>query len=76
MAEEHVAALKRARARMIELRRQLANSLGQPYDRGKTEQWRKDLIDVQTTIRTINEALEDESKSTERALVSRASGSR
>ena len=64
MAKEHVDALMSARDRLVELRRQLAVSLGRPFQRADTETWRKEMIEVQTTIRAIDDALLDETQPT------------
>ena len=64
MAKEHVDALMSARDRLVESRRQLAVALGRPFQRADTETWRKEMIEVQTTIRAIDEALLDETEPT------------
>ncbi len=56
MAKEHIDALMSARDRLVESRRQLAVALGRPYQRADTETWRKEMIEVQTTIRAIDDA--------------------
>jgi hypothetical protein len=38
----------------------LAIALAKPFTRADTEQWRKHMIEVQVTIRAIDEALKDE----------------
>src|ERR1700730_728529 len=40
--------------------RQLAEELAKPYERGKTEQWRKDIVEVQSTISAIDAAWKEE----------------
>ena len=64
MAKEHVDALISARDRLVESRRQLAVALGRPFRRADTETWRKEMIEVQTTIRAIDDALLDETEPT------------
>jgi hypothetical protein len=64
MVKEHVDALVSARDRLVESRRQLAVALGGPFQRADTEIWRKEMIEVQTTIRAIDEALLDETEPT------------
>ena len=60
MAEEHVDTLRSARGRLVDLRRELAIALAKPFARADTEQWRRNMIEVQATIRAIDEALKDE----------------
>jgi hypothetical protein len=64
MAKEHVDALISGRDRLVESRRQLAVPLARPFQRADTETWRKEMIEVQTTIRAIDEALLDETEPT------------
>ena len=64
MAKEHVDALLSARDRLVESRRQLAVALGIPFQRADTETWRKEMIEVQTTIRAIDDAMLDETQPT------------
>ena len=64
MAKEHVDALISARDRLVELRRRLAVALARPFQRADTETWRKEMIEVQTTIRAIDDALLDETEPT------------
>ena len=58
MAKEHTDALRSGRLR--DSRRELAIALAKPFARADTEQWRKNMIEVQATIRAIDEALKDE----------------
>jgi hypothetical protein len=60
MAKEHIDALRGARGRLVDSRRELAIALAKPFSRADTEQWRKDIIEVQAAIRAIDEALKDE----------------
>jgi hypothetical protein len=60
MAAEYIDALKNARGRLVDSRRELAVALAKPFARADTEQWRKNMIEVQATIRAIDEALKDE----------------
>jgi len=64
MAKKHVDARISARDRLVESRRQLAVALGRPFQRADTETWRKEMIEVQTTIRAIDETLLDETDPT------------
>ena len=64
MANEHIDALISARDRLVESRRQLAVASGRPFQRADTETWRKEMIEVQTTIRAIDDALLDETEPT------------
>jgi hypothetical protein len=57
---EHTDVLRNARGRLVDFRRELAISLAKPFARADTEQWRKHMIEVQATIRAIDEALKDE----------------
>jgi hypothetical protein len=38
----------------------VAVALSKPFQRADTETWRKNMIEVQATIRAIDEALKDE----------------
>jgi hypothetical protein len=38
----------------------LAIALAKPFARADTEQWRQNMIEVQATIRAIDEAMKDE----------------
>jgi hypothetical protein len=60
MAKEHADVLRSARGRLVDSRRELATALAKPFARADTEQWRKNMIEVQATIRAIDEALKDE----------------
>lgn len=62
MAKEHVDALIGARERLVESRRKLAVALGS--QRGDIDTWRKEMIEVQTTIHAIDDALLDETDET------------
>lgn len=57
MAKEHADALRSARGRLVDSRRELAIALAKPFARADTEQWRKNM---RATIRAIDEALKDE----------------
>jgi hypothetical protein len=57
---EHADLLRTARGRLVDSRRELAIVLAKPFARADTEQWRKNMIEVQATIRAIDEALKDE----------------
>jgi len=63
MSEEHTDNLKKAQARLIEQRRAFVKVLAGPYERGKTEQARERLLDMQTAIEAMNRAIEDEERS-------------
>ena len=62
MAKEHVDALISARERLVDSRRKLAVALGS--QRGDIDTWRKEMIEVQTTIHAIDDALLDETDET------------
>ena len=55
MAKEHVDALISARDRRVELEAPVSGCFGQ---------WRKEMIEVQTTIHAIDDALLDETEQT------------
>ena len=57
---EHIRKLIEARDRQVEQRRNLADALGQPYERGETEGLRQAFIIVQSTIEAIERAIEHE----------------
>jgi hypothetical protein len=60
MAKEHADVLRSARGRLVDSRRELAIALAKPFARADTEQWRKNMIEVQATLHAIDEALKDE----------------
>jgi hypothetical protein len=55
-----VEVLRKARDRLVEDRRGLAEALAKPYDRGNTENWRVHLVEVQQTIAAVDEAIKEE----------------
>ena len=59
MAEQYIEQLAAARERMVADRRELADELAKPYERGRYEQWRR-IIEVQATIDAIDRAITDE----------------
>ena len=59
MAEEHVDTLRSARV-VCGTKMELAIALAKPFARADTEQWRQYMIEVQATIRAIDEAMKDE----------------
>ena len=59
MAKEHAEALRAARGRLVDSRRELAIALAKPFAGADTEQRRNNMIEVQATTRAIDEALED-----------------
>jgi hypothetical protein len=63
MSEEHTDNLKKARARLIEQRRAFVKVLAGPYERGKTEQAREKLLEIQTVIDAMDRAIKDEERS-------------
>ena len=56
MAEQYVEQLAAARERIVADRRELADELAKPYERGRYEQWRR-IIEVQATIDAIDRAI-------------------
>ena len=59
MAEQYVEQLAAARERIVADRRELADELAKPYERGRYEQWRR-IVEVQATIDAIDRAITDE----------------
>src|SRR2546423_14989747 len=59
MAEQYIEQLAAARERIVADRRELADELAKPYERGRYEQWRR-IIEVQATIDAIDRAITDE----------------
>ena len=59
MAEQYVEQLAAARERVVADRRELADELAKPYERGRYEQWSR-IIEVQATIDAIDRAVKDE----------------
>jgi hypothetical protein len=53
MAEQYVEQLAAARERIVADRRELADELAKPYERGRYEQWRR-IIEVRATIDAID----------------------
>jgi hypothetical protein len=60
MSQKDVEVLRKARDRLVEDRRGLAEALAKPYDRGNTENWRVHLVEVQQTIAAVDEAIKEE----------------
>ena len=60
MSEQHVALLKKARARLVEDRRNFAKIIAAPFEREKTSDARARLIEMQMAIEAIDRAIEDE----------------
>jgi hypothetical protein len=59
MAEQYVEQLAAARERVVADRREQADELAKPYERGRYEQWSR-IIEVQATIDAIDRAIKDE----------------
>ena len=57
---EHIRKLIEARDHQVEQRRELADALAQPYERGETEGVRQAFIIIQSTIEAIERAIEHE----------------
>jgi hypothetical protein len=55
MSQKDVEVLRKARDRLVEDRRGLAEALAKPYDRGNTENWRVHLVEMQQTIAAVDE---------------------
>jgi hypothetical protein len=60
MTEVYIERLAAARERLAADRRAIAAELAKPYDLGKTEEWRKSFVEIQTTIDAIDRAVSDE----------------
>lgn len=60
MSQKDVEVLRKARDRLVEDRRGLAESLAKPYDRGNTENWRVHLVEVQQAITAVDEGIKEE----------------
>jgi hypothetical protein len=59
MAEEHAKQLSAAREKLVAERRQLAETLAKPHERGQTDV-RANFVAVEETIEAIDRALQDE----------------
>jgi hypothetical protein len=57
---EHIRKLIEARDRQVEQRRNLADALAQPYERGETEGVRETFTAIQNAIEAIERAIEHE----------------
>jgi hypothetical protein len=57
---EHIDKLKEARAHMVEERREIVDGLSKPYDREKTPDLRRKIVELQAVIEAIDHALSDE----------------
>jgi hypothetical protein len=57
---EHIDKLKAARDHMVEERREVADGLSKPYDREKTPELRRRIVELQAVIEAIDRALSDE----------------
>jgi hypothetical protein len=57
---EETTNLRNARNGLLQERRQLANELTKPYQRGATESLRERFMVVQSTIEAIDRAIDDE----------------
>ena len=60
MADDHVAALLRAREKLVRQRRSLATSLGEDQHRGHIDDRRSQFIEVQQTLEAVYRAIDDE----------------
>jgi hypothetical protein len=60
MAQEHIDALRKARARLVSDRRATAETLSEPFERAKSIDARDTFVALQKTIEAIDEAIEDE----------------
>jgi hypothetical protein len=60
MADDHVAALLRAREKLVQQRRSLATSLGNDQQRGHIDDRRSQFIEVQQALEAMDHAIDDE----------------
>ena len=60
MAQEHIEELRKARTGLVNARRSWAKVLAGPYERGKSHEAIKDIVDVQRAIDVIDQAILDE----------------
>ena len=60
MADDHVAALLRAREKLVQQRRNLATSLGDDQRRGHIDDRRSQFIEVQQALDAMDHAIHDE----------------
>ena len=60
MAQEHIEDLRKARTALVNVRRNWAKVLAGPYQRGKSDQAIKDIVDVQRAIDVVDQAIIDE----------------
>ncbi|WGD55876.1 hypothetical protein QA641_19500 [Bradyrhizobium sp. CB1650] len=62
MADEHLQDMREARRALVEMRRNWAKAIAGDYQRGKTEDAIKGIIEVQQAVEAIDRAIEDEGK--------------
>jgi hypothetical protein len=60
MAQEHIEDLRKARTALVNVRRNWAKVLAGTYERGKSDQAIKDIVDVQRAIDVVDQAIIDE----------------
>jgi hypothetical protein len=60
MADDHVAALLRAREKLVRQRRSLATSLGEDQQRGHIDDRRSQFIELQQALEALDRAMDDE----------------
>ena len=60
LADDHVAALLRAREKLVQQRRSLATSLGGDQQRGHIDDRRFQFIEVQQALDAMDHAIDDE----------------
>ena len=60
MADDHVAALLRAREKLVQQRRSLVTSLGEDQRRGHIDDRRSQFIEVQQALEAMDRAIDDE----------------
>ena len=60
VADDHVAALLRAREKLVQQRRSLATSLGDDQRRGHIDDRRAQFIEVRQVLEAIDQVIDDE----------------
>jgi len=60
--DDRLAALRAARARMVEQRHELAGALSEPFQRPRTIEMRDEFVRVQACIDAIDRAIKDEER--------------
>jgi hypothetical protein len=59
VADDHVAALLRAREKLVQQRRNLATSLGDDQQRGHIDDRRSQFVEIQQALDALDDAIDD-----------------